>query len=104
MIPAVDPAKHHAVVELVEQCLREGFTEHWIPGPGHRTAITEACSRWKKADGLQVRPDTLTHGLQRRHGASSRLHRGLRQQGRLDLALRRLQRDPLGRPCAVLVL
>ena len=51
MIPAVDPAKHHAVVELVEQCLREGFTEHWIPGPGHRTAITEACSRWKKADG-----------------------------------------------------
>lgn len=32
---------------LVEQCLREGFTPERIPGPGSRTALSEAAARWK---------------------------------------------------------
>ena len=50
--------KYLTIVELVNQCLDEGFTPHWFPGPGNRTAISEACSRWKKPDGF---PMTLTN-------------------------------------------
>jgi len=35
-------------VELVEDCLREGYTAQWIPGPGNRTAIHEAARRWRR--------------------------------------------------------
>jgi predicted phosphodiesterase len=47
-------AKHRAVVALVEQCLTEGFTAQWIPGPGNRQAAHEAASRWKKLDGSGI--------------------------------------------------
>jgi hypothetical protein len=50
--------KYAAIVELVNQCLDEGFTPYWFPGPGNRTALAEACSRWKKPDGI---PMTLTN-------------------------------------------
>lgn len=38
-------ARYRAACDLVETCLKEGFTAEWIPGPGNRTAVTEAASR-----------------------------------------------------------
>lgn len=40
-----------AACSLVEDCLREGCTEVWIPGPGNRTAVHEAAQRWRKPNG-----------------------------------------------------
>lgn len=38
--------RYRAACALVETCLREGFTAEWVPGPGSRTAVAEAASRW----------------------------------------------------------
>ena len=44
--------KYRAACDLVEDCLKEGSTPTWVPGPGNRTALPEAASRWRKDDGL----------------------------------------------------
>lgn len=49
-------AEFRAACDLVEQCLREGFTAEWIPGPGNRTARHEAASRWRKPHGGTITP------------------------------------------------
>jgi len=46
--------KYRAACDLVEQCLREGCTPSWVPGPGNRTAVHEAASRWVKEDGTGI--------------------------------------------------
>lgn len=46
--------RHHRAVALVEECLREGFTPERIPGPGNKTAIAEAATRWVTKDGRKI--------------------------------------------------
>lgn len=61
-------AKYRAVIALVEQCLTEGFTAEWIPGPGNRQAVHEAASRWKKPDGSGISVQSIKGLLDRAKG------------------------------------
>lgn len=60
--------KYRAVCELVEQCLKEGCTPKWVPGPGHRTAVHEAARRWRKEDGSGISTTAFKGLLDRAKG------------------------------------
>jgi hypothetical protein len=57
--------RYAAMVELVNQCLDEGATPDWFPGPGNRTAVAEACSRWLKPEGFPMSLKNFKESLER---------------------------------------
>lgn len=60
--------KYRAACDLVEECLREGCTPSWVPGPGNRTAVHEAASRWRKEDGTGIATQSFKGLLDRAKG------------------------------------
>ena len=54
-----------AAVELVNQCLTEGFLPQFLPGVGNRTAVAVAAERWVKEDGAGITHDGFKRMLLR---------------------------------------
>jgi hypothetical protein len=48
--------RYLAAVEAVEECLKEGFTPKWVPGPGNRTALHVASERFLNLNGEPYTP------------------------------------------------
>lgn len=102
-----------AACELVEQCLREGFTATWIPGPGNRTAVHEAARRWRKPGGASMTPKGFICLIDRAKQAGIEPDWSLYRNDRYQQPVAKMQllpapppRDytPAGEPTRVLVI